>query len=332
MKFIGTNCPIDDPTLHNQTEQYIVNDEEFDQFFVPKSINTPTKVKILRFIYFFLFLGPIRIVCTLLGLLSFYILVSVLPIFEKYWKRKRDFKNWAFKVCYPTVRITLLSMGIIRMKLKGKLDQDTRTLVSNHLTLFDCVAILSQFPICFLGMISLKKISFIQHTARIFDIIFVDRTTSDGHISPSIQDIQNDPSQLPLVIFSEGKISNGDCILGLRTGAFISDTPIQPLTIRYKMWLTPKELGSVSWVEEDPVKYIYQLFSIPFITCEITLLDPISFKGSNKTVEERAEVVQLMMANNLGCRAIDRTNKYIFQRNELEKEKEKKKNNKNKKE
>ena len=306
-----TSCPIDDPKLHNQTELTKVDEEGLKHYI--SAYPCPLHYQILRVITFFLFGGPIKFLIVLLSLLIFYVSVSILGFFSHFFKDKRRYKYYAGKITYFSERLCLFGCGIVHIKVNGELHPDTRTVVSNHLTMIDPISILSQVSVSYLVMASLKGISFFTQTSKIFDIIYVDRSKKEG-ITHQIQEFQNDPSYLPIEIFPEGKITNGECVMGFRTGAFINDTPVQPLAIRYKQYLCPRNMASVAWCHDSGLEYIFQLFSIPFMTLEVNILEPLVWSENEKDPQERAKKAELVMANFFGCLALANTNKEIFQK------------------
>ncbi|OHT04794.1 Acyltransferase family protein [Tritrichomonas foetus] len=310
-----TSVPIDDPKLHNQTELTRVSEEELRYYITPYPCSLP--LKILRVICFFVFLGPIKMIFTFLFLFLYYVTVSFLGTLSPLFHNKREFKTWAGKLTYFSVRACLFSLGIVHISVNGEIHPETRTVVVNHLTMVDPISVLSQAPVSYLVMSSLKGISFFEHTSKIFDIIYVDRSKKEG-ITAQIQNFQNDPSYLPITIFPEGKITNGECVLGFRSGAFINDTPIQPITLRYKHYLCPRNMASIAWCQDDALEYIFQLFTIPFMTLEVTILDKLDWKGTDVEPAERAKQAELAMANQLGCLALANTNKEIFMKNKKE--------------
>jgi hypothetical protein len=117
---------------------------------------------------------------------------------------------------------------------------------------------------------------------------------------------------MPVLVFPEGKVTNGDAILGFRTGAYVSETLVQPVTIRYRQWLCPRTMSTFTWNDNSFLMYCYQLFAIPFTTVDLDVLTPISCKGALKTPAERAVASQLQMANHLGVLATCRSNRELF--------------------
>lgn len=308
-----TSVPINDPNLHDQKELKEISREEL-QHYITSYPMTPT-MRFLRFVCFIVFLGPIRLISCIISLILFFITVSILGTIGKlpFIKDKRKYKKWASKITYIPERICLFSVGIVHITLNGELKPDTRTIVSNHLTMVDPVSLLSQIPVSYLVMAGLKGNPFFTQTSKIYDIIYVDRTKTEG-ITEQVCSFQNNRDILPLTIFPEGKVTIGECVLGFRSGAFVNDTPIQPVTLRYKLWFCPKSMATISWVADDTLEYIYQLFSIPFLTLEVNILDQIKWERPDMTPAEKAKQAQLIMANSLGCIALKNTNKEIFQK------------------
>ena len=308
MKFY-TEVPYDHPEYHGQKEQKDISSEEFQELFDSPKVNIFYKV--LRFVFFIIFLGPIRFIFTFIALGIFFIFVTVLPKFEFLFKNKRLLKEWAFKMIRPVIRLCMYCYGVVKVNIKGKLEPDTRIVVCNHLTMYDIISVLYCFPLSFVAKDSLRTNKFIQNTVKIFDAVFVDRSKQGG-VTEQIVNVASDPSYLPLLIYPEGKITNGEAILGFRSGAFVPEVPVQAVAIRYRMWLTPKGMATVSWLHDSVWEYFYQFYSIPFMTFEAEILPQYYEKTSNLKPAEKAAKVQIQMANALGTLAISQTNKEIF--------------------
>ena len=302
--------PTNKKDLQNQKDLSDVTDEEFRAFFEPKRPHG--WVRIYRVFCFIFFLGPLRILIWAASLAVFHIFMNISAHFESKFSSRTAYEKWLQRITYPLVRICLLAIGIVHIDAQGELHPQTRTIACNHLTPFDPICVFHGFPCAYLAMASLQKLAFFRSVARAYNVIFVDRAKAGGVSQQIIAEQENDKNP-PLCVFPEGKITNGDCIIGFRTGSFISKRPVQGMTLRYKHWLMPKEMATVSWNEERPWMYLFQLFSIPFLTLEMRVLPPIDFPDS-ATPAERAKAVQLQMANSLGCLAVRRTNKELFQK------------------
>lgn len=324
-----TPLPIDRPEFHHQTKRIEPTEAQFLSLF--DEAKPTTWMKIYRFFTFNIFLWPVKVIFTITAVVYFAVTIRILGFIhpfvvkppkdskdreaeDRYIKRQRIFRTISFYITWPGIRLCLLGIGIVWINRTGKLQPETRTMVMNHQSISDCIILMSQFPLCILAMKSLAKSGFIQAITRVFEMIFVDRAKADAHISQKIVEVQNDPRHhLPIMIFPEGKITNGHGLLGFRSGAFISDKQIQAVCIRYKMWLTPYNMATVCWLEPDMKTFIYQVLSIPFMTVNVDVLDPLDFSKEPKlTPKQKAEKYQLQMANFFGCPAYRKTNKAIF--------------------
>lgn len=208
----------------------------------------------------------------------------------------------------------LFGLGIIKINVEGKLDYDTRTIVSNHLSLIETVVILYLFPVSYLAAANLEENSIVRKTSKVFEIIFVDRSKKNSNVTEQLKNIANDPSLLPVFVFPEGKVTNGDAMVGFRSGAYVSNTPVQALAIRFRLWFCPRNMSTVSWLEDDWWYYCYTVYTIPFMTMDIKVLDPINWKGSSKEPDQKAAESQLQIANALHTKAFAMTNKVLFQK------------------
>ena len=304
-----TEVPRNDPNLHDQKELPHLSDEEFRSLFLPTFPSIP--MRIYRFFCFIVFLGPLKILMTTILMFVFYLLVGVLPLLRRFFRTSREFKTWCFHLVRPMIRMCLFSLGIVKINVTGSVHPDARTIVSNHLTVFDAILLFHQIPVSYLAAAYLAKYKWIINYSKVFDLVFVDRVKRQN-ISRHLIEIANDPMLLPVMVFPEGKVTNGEALVGFRSGAYISETLVQPIAIRYRMWLTPKTMSTVSWNEDPLSAYLYQFFAIPFMTVDITVLEPIVWKGTDKSAQERAFESELQIANFLGTLACSRTNKDLF--------------------
>jgi 1-acyl-sn-glycerol-3-phosphate acyltransferase len=145
--------------------------------------------------------------------------------------------------------------------------------------------------------------------------VFVDRSKTEGN-SELLKRAIEDHTALPLAIAPEGKISNGDLVFRFRSGGFRAEEEIQPLALRY--YRVFPQLGcTLCWLSDSAVEYFCQAFPSVGYVAEATFLEPIKAEQlKGKTPQERADMVQLAIANYLGTLAIDQTTKACFQAKE----------------
>jgi hypothetical protein len=79
----------------------------------------------------------------------------------------------------------------------------------------------------------------------VYDGIAVNRTRS-SRLSRVLLDSANDLHKPAIVILPEGASTSGDYMFRFHLGAFLSDLPVQLVTIRYKIWGTTCILHHIS--------------------------------------------------------------------------------------
>jgi hypothetical protein len=301
--------PRNNPDLHDQKELSPMSQQAFMDLFEPTRPSIPMRV--YRVFCFLFFLGPLKALLVGFCFLLFFVAVMILPSFRFLFKNERAFKTWAFQIVRPIMRLGLFGLGIVGVNVRGRLHPSARTIVGNHLSLIETVIILQPFPVSYLAADWLSRLTLIKQTAKVFDFYFVDRAKHQGATN-FLMHIANDPSMTPVLVFPEGKVTNGDAVLGFRSGAYVSDTVVQAVTIRYRQYLCPRSMSTYVWNENSFKFYCYQLFAIPFATVDVDLLEPIIWKGSSKSAAERAVESQLQIANHLGALATCRSNRELF--------------------
>ena len=302
--------PADFPEYHDQKEQKVPTDEEFQSLF---QILKPTMTqKLIRVFWFFITFAWLRLIIFVVFFCIFTLVLLLLSnIQRKFFPKSQFYKTLAFYILTPIGKIALFLLKFSYVKINGTIEATTRTLVANHLSFFDPVITFSYIRASFLIMAGAKDNFFMQALSLLVDFIYVDRSKKEG-ITAQIQSYQQDPTHQPLVIYPEGKVTNGNALIGFRTGAFVSDTPIQAICIRYKMWFTNKEWATMAWLDDSTLDYIYQFLCIPFVTVEYNILPPLNTEGMSP--KEKAIAYQLQMANFLGIPAYSKTNISIFQK------------------
>lgn len=264
--------------------------------------------KVYRVLTFFIFLGPIRILIfftsiaiTLLFTQVFYSIKSLLP-FLRISKISSLVMNSLFRIC-------VFSIGVVKINKKGSFHSQARLIVSNHHCLVDSLVVFSQIPCGFVAASYLKSWPVIKIFSRLYDFVFVDRSVQ-GNFGEQIKLIAANHKRPPLLLFPEGKCTDGRVLVGFRSGAFLTDEIVQPVTIRYRHWFVPKGTTTISWVSNKDLEYFLQLFATPFYTVDLNVL-PIE-EWKNKEPWLRARQSQLQIANALGIPAINRSNRDLF--------------------
>lgn len=296
----------------NQVELSDVSDEEFQKAYLPKP--QPWYHTLFRVFCFFAFLGPIRIIFCFGGSILLLGIAVLFRMFLHKIGRGDSLKKETFKFEAFAFRIMALSFGIVYINKKGSIDPETRVFYSNH------TAFIDPFLICYTNIVSsvMKiELSYNKITQFVYessDPIYVDRKTAKG-ATKYIIDRVNDENRTPVLIYPEGTLTNGECLLKFHRGAFLTEKKVQPISVRYWQPLVPKDWNTYAWVEPNIIKHFLCLFSMPFSFVTIEYLSPIQLnKEGNGNIEEFTKYAQLLLANNLKVKAINKSSDLIFKK------------------
>jgi 1-acyl-sn-glycerol-3-phosphate acyltransferase len=145
------------------------------------------------------------------------------------------------------------------------------------------------------------------------ETVFIDRSKKDGNSQIISRALEN-PKLPPLAVAPEGKISNGDYMFRFRTGTFLTDQVLQPITIRYSHFLPVAGITPNSLLAND-LDWFWLCFCCPWASAELVYLEPIlSEHLAGKTPQERADMAQLQIANALGTLASARSSRELFEK------------------
>jgi 1-acyl-sn-glycerol-3-phosphate acyltransferase len=127
-------------------------------------------------------------------------------------------------------RVLLLSVRFVRITFSGRIDPDERFTVPSHLSFFDGLLFIG---LAFrpLGKREMLRILCLSDICDVYDGIAVDRIRSSG-LSQVLLKSANDPNKPAIVILPEGASTSGDYMFRFHLGTFLSDLPIQLVTIR----------------------------------------------------------------------------------------------------
>lgn len=205
------------------------------------------------------FLLPIRFVMALILIIVVCVLQLILKLcfcvtMKNNGSPRGRIYVWLVMLPFKLIRPILFFFGFIRVKtiklsLKEVLaDYDTEKykckgraplVVSNHCSWADMFFYLMK-PVSFLSKKAVASIPGIGIHAINRQSIFLDREDKGDRdmVLNKIQERaelvkESNGSILPLLIFPEGTISNGRCLLSFKKGAFVSGEPLKIYTIKY---------------------------------------------------------------------------------------------------
>ncbi|OHT13025.1 Acyltransferase family protein [Tritrichomonas foetus] len=209
-------------------------------------------------------------------------------------------------------RIFLFLIGFVKITFHGQVDPNARFITPNHTCFFDGWYFTPLGP-RIIGKKELLDIPLLKDVSEIFEGIPVDRSKHTG-ISQVLIESANNPKEPMILIFPEGASTSGDYMFRFHLGAFLSDLPVQPTTIRYTIFGTSRDLHHISHFHHD----WYMLFvflGIPAIKIDITFLESMSIKSVGlDNPRAFADDVSLRIANELGVKLISLSSNSIFKK------------------
>ena len=310
MKFISC-VPSKDPKFKDQKELSSISDEEFADAWQER----PYKWyhRIFQVCCFFLFFGPLRLVFSLV--MTFFT-IAIVYIIRGVLLAIGAPENFGKKVCVDIAtigfRFLFLSFGFLHVKVNGKVDNEARIIIANHTALLDPLVV-----VCIRYITSVMKDDFakkplLRPLLDCVDPIFVDRSHSTGKTKLIIEHADNF-NRPPVLIFPEGTINNGDHLLKFHRGAFLTPYKVQPMCIRYWQPFVPKGWNTYAWTTTSLANYIWGAICMPFSIIEVDILPSITMGNEGKgDIETFTLKAQLIMANHLQVKAIDRSSDEIF--------------------
>ncbi len=186
-------------------------------------------MKYLRFLY--------RIFLFIALAVGFLIRSVLIDMFTKNPKEKR---NKFIENAHYFANIVLKVFNI-KIDQKGMYVESgiNYIIVSNHLSYFDIVILISRLKAVFVSTKEVEKTFLFGNFAKYGGAIFIDRTTKNGILSEIniLKEVLED--ELNLVIFLEGTTSNGEDVLPFKS-SFVdviikTKKPVLPVCIKYEL-------------------------------------------------------------------------------------------------
>jgi 1-acyl-sn-glycerol-3-phosphate acyltransferase len=301
--------PRDDVSLKSQTSLTNIDNETYHGGYIARP--STLRDRLIQVTYFVIFFGWLRLIILITSTVAF--CISIIPIYV--FHRTERVRRWivppAEWIAKRYIRIVCWCLGVYWISVHGKPDPKTRCFTYNHVTLLDgpLFYMYAQFTIVMTaGILSVPYFGKAMVAAQ---AMFIDRRKTDGNSKVLSDGIRNH-AIFPVAVAPEAKISNGDYLFRFRRGAFLTDEQLQPATIRYREFLTCANISLNSLPDSD-LEWLWLSLCIPFSVCDLTFLDPLPpEKIAGMSPQQKADMVQLIMANSLGTLASSRSSHEIF--------------------
>jgi 1-acyl-sn-glycerol-3-phosphate acyltransferase len=310
MRYFSSSVPSIDDSMGNQTDLSDISDDEF------KSQVTELRFKwyhrVFQVICFFVFLGPIRLVVGFAVWFFFTTLMFILRYTqERLGCRVETGRTLGLWLWWIGVRFLFLIGGNIWIVRNGRFDPRARFVVANHNTAIDGFVLATVGNYRGTGKYEYRRIALMRILFDLSQTITVNRSEPSG-ASAKFEAAADDLSNpLPLGVFAEATMTNGDILLRFHTGAFLTNHPVQPVAIRYWQPFVPKGWNSWAYLTHYPLRYVWCLLSMPLniITCDVL---PMVTKAPGETPHDFAKRTQLIVANHLKVKAVTRSSHDLF--------------------
>jgi len=285
------DLPSYDEKYTKQTELSPISDKEFlDGISTSKS---SIKDRIIQIIMFIIGFGWLRLLVGVAISVIYFTMMTPVIVFENKYAWIVDA---GIKLTQVYFRIFFFFLGLVKIKVNGKIEKRTRCFLFNHQAFFDGPLLYIYRPFTVIGMEKLKRVPFVGRILIAADTLFVDRTKQNGTAHIITEELYKNGKR-PLALAPEGKTTRGNYMLGFRTGAFIANVPIQPVLIRYKQ-IFPFGKAGVVWLVGGFGEWIWRCLCLPMVTAELTFLPVLEGEEFySKTPKEKALYCNLLINN-----------------------------------
>lgn len=297
-----------------QTELTSLTDEEF------KSIREDPVytwyMKAFKVFCFIVFLGPLRIIC---GIIGFGICGAIVNGIM--WIDMHVFNNYNLeavkKFCRKIGRLGFyfinFGMGIVYYNVKGTFDPEARFFISNHTALIDPFVFMIFAYYTPVIKIEVHQVKFLNIILEdVVNCVYVERDKHKGQ-AQTIVDRANNSLCDPVLIYPEGTISGGDFMLKFHKTPFLTEYKVQPVAMRYVSPLVPNGWNMYGWKKATLWQHLWNMLSMPpsYVTLDIlpAMTKAVDGEGDPEKFAAKAE---LAIANHLGLRATDRSSHEIY--------------------
>lgn len=311
MKFTN-QVPLYNKEYSHQTKLTSVTDDEFEDNDAP--YKSTFKDRLIQLAFFIIFFGWLRLI--LIGVITAIYLVLMAPVllFASQQAIVKHITPYGIFVTQMYFRLVFFLCGLYRIRIKGNVDKRAKLILFNHSSNFEGPIIYLFRPFIVIGMAELKKAPVIGPILTAVNTVFVDRSIHGG-TSKIITDYLNSKNEEPMALAPEGRCTKGHFLMEFRTGAFIANVPIQPVTVRYTHFLPYGKTGVV-WTHGHLLEWIIRLICMPGCIVDVHFMPVVEGKEFySKTSAEKALYCNLLMANDLCTMASDRSNRTMFLKN-----------------
>jgi 1-acyl-sn-glycerol-3-phosphate acyltransferase len=306
---MNRNLPHEDPSLRQQTAQSTLTDEQFTAAITPDKCTRADRIfQVFSFIFLF---GWLRLILFIIVNLVYIIVMIPVVVFCRYEPIVKYLRNPAFQFTRFYIRGFVFCLGVFWIRRTGKIDYSARATIFNHNSIIDGPILYIYRPFLVIVMKELEKVPVFGAILVAAESVFVDRSKQEGQAA-RMKAAMNEPTRMSLAVAPEGKTTRGHFMLAFRTGGFLTEQPVQPVTIRYRLKFAFGKT-TLCWVVGGFKEWIWRSLCTPAVIVEIHYLPTLQGDEFQALPpKEKALRCQLMMANDLGVLASNRDNRGSF--------------------
>ncbi|GBG73651.1 hypothetical protein CBR_g16994 [Chara braunii] len=177
-------------------------------------------------------------------------------------------------------------------------------IVSNHVSWVDILYHMYAFYPSFVAKESVAGIPLVGLISKCMGCIFVKREGvrvkgTSTLVLDRLISVQKNKHAQPMLLFPEGTTTNGEYLLPFKTGAFLAQSPVLPVLLRY-----PHRRLSPTWETITATRHIFLLMCQLVNRLEVTIF-PTYIPSEKERLDPRlyADNVRLMLLREGGLRA-----------------------------
>ena len=305
-----TCIPYQNENYKNQNEQEKISDEEMMNS--NKGPFFKWYHRIYQVLMFFIFLGPIRLILLIISfIICCTITISIVAILKTLKCDLNKYRHMIIAHARFWLRIFLFCLGIGWIHVEGEFDEDARFMICNHIGLLDPIIMIQIRYLSFVIKKEFSEIPIIHDMIDVCDPIYVERSKPCGYTNKIISQAE-DKSKDQIMIFPEGTVCNGNYMLKFHRSAFLTNYKVQPIVMQFWTPLMPKGWNTFAFLDQGAIELVWDHLSMPLSICKIKVLPSICKDTENDDADTFATKTQLMMANHLGIKAVNRSSHEFF--------------------
>jgi hypothetical protein len=215
------------------------------------------------------------------------------------------FQRFVHSISRHFARVFLMCLGVVRLNFTDTPSETARIFVSNSLSLLDYFVIFCSTPFTFLNKSDTNTAERICFSTLFDTFVLTPQGDKKKNVKPryQLENAASDPSLFPLLIFPEGRQTNGDAVIQFDPDPFANEYEVQGVYLQYTLGFTPRGFNAV-FSGDSLFGFVLRLVSIPFVVVNGGYIRADARGKINADVNRKAEGWQLAVANRLKVNAL----------------------------